>query len=275
MMQPQYRDARPLDDSRDSSAARADHGLFAIIEFTGITKQYDVRQMMIEAAPDALIVEIDPLAVPENARWNNADRAQEICKTISSFRPSRVVIVSYCTGASFACKVASLLTANGTEVVGNAALDPALVSKETIIDAVQEIGSSLGRNVAPDWYDQVNMDCNELCRISFLEKTLRLWTRDYAVNSMGEQTEFGDLIDELAERYISWLAFLCSAAWSTDGFCYPLTVFASAERTATTSDSSMHGTGELHIYATEGQPCVASEECQAAFRHWCHSVMSK
>jgi len=258
----------------NGTLAQAGRGAFVIIEFTGIARQYDIRSILAKFAPESAVMEIDPLAIPENCRWDNRERARQICRTITAADPSRVALVAYCTGSSLASQVASALASVGVCATGYAVLDPVEVTSEVIYDELREIAESLGRNISPEEYEALHLYHPDLCDTSRVENILLSWASDYASDALGLSAKTDPLIKEIAVRYISWISFLCATAWAREEVSRSPAIFTSAEGLTQAGDSGRFR-NDVRSYATQGAPCLAADQCMLDFGNWCKSVMDK
>ena len=259
----------------NGALARPGSEMFVVIEFTGIAQQYDINSILAKFAPGTDVLEIDPLDMPENCRWNNQERAHQICRTITAAEPSRVALIAYCTGGPLASQVTSALASVGVCVTGYAVLDPAAVTSAVIYDALSEIAESLGTNISPEDYEALHLYRPDICDTSRVENILLSWTKDYASDALGLSAKNVPQIRELAERYISWISFLCATGWTKEKMSIPFAIFASEERLARVGDSGRFPNDVLHSYATQGASCLTADQCIVDFGNWCNSVMGK
>lgn len=249
--------------------------MFVVLEFTGIVQQYDVRSILAKFCPGTEVLEIDPLSTPERCRWDNQERARQVCETITAAKPSRVALIAYCTGGSLASQVAAGLASADVHVAGFAVLDPAVVTKTVIFNALSEIAEALGKHITPEDYETLHLWQPDLYDKSRLESMLLSWTGDYASDALGLSDKDDPLIKEIADRYAGWISFLCATAWTEEEMFKPLEIFMSEERLARMADSGRFPNDVLHSYATHGESCLTADQCELDFGNWCKSVMSK
>jgi hypothetical protein len=249
--------------------------MFVVIEFTGIARQYDIPGILRKITPETTVLEIDPLDIPDSCRWDNQERAREICRTITAAAPSRVALIAYCTGAFLASQVASALASAGVCVTGYAVLDPTAVTSSVIYDALGEIMEALGRSISPHDYEKLHLYNPELCDTSRVEDILLSWIRDCAPDALALSAYDDPLINELAERYINWISFLCATAWEKDELSGPLSIFTSEDGLEHAEYLRGLPRGVLNSYATQGASCLAAHHCVLDFGNWCKSVIAK
>lgn len=250
------------------TSARLGGDLFVVIEFTGFARQYNIRNILGTFTPETAILEIDPLTISENYCWDNGERVRQICKTITAVEPSRVALVAYCAGCGLASQVASALSSAGVCVTGCALLDPVAVTSTFIYDALREIAESLRRDIPVEDYEALHLYSSSLCDKSRVENTLLSWTCDYASAALGVSAESEPLIEQLAERYISWISFLCATAWANQEMSGPLAVFTSEEGLSQLGDSAKFPDDVLRSYVTQGAPCLTADQCTLDFGNW-------
>jgi hypothetical protein len=249
--------------------------MFVVIKFAGIARQYDIRGLLAKFSPGTSVLEIDPLAVPVNCRWDNWERVRRICGTITAAAPSQVALVAYCSGSSLVSQVADALASVGVCVTGHAVLDPVTVTSAVIYDELRQIAESLGRNISPEDYEALHLYHSDRCDTSRAENILRSWTNDFASIALGPPAMADPLFNELAERYISWVSFLCTAAWGNEGISRSSVIFTSEERLSEAGDSGIFPNDGLHSYATQGASCLSADQCILDFGNWCKSAMGK
>lgn len=248
--------------------------LVMVVEFTGIARSYNLTKLIASLLPAADILEIDPLSVPENALWSVSARAQEFCRKIVGRAPARVVIIGYCSAAVLCGQVARQLTQSGINVTGTALLDPVIVDDELIDNALQEIESSLdcGSRIR----DNIPAVSNELFDISRTEELLRVLANEYGATHFPGGARIESLIEELADRYIAWISFLCSTAWDTVPMRHPgrLAIFSSVDALASGEYRTIFEVDELKLYPSHGQPCISLPDCVADLCAWMKEVIA-
>jgi len=154
-------------------------------------------------------------------------------------------------------------------------LDPVAVTSTFIYDALREIAESLSRNISAEDYETLHLYSRDLCDASRVENTLLSWTCDYASDALGLVVKNEPLIEQLAERYISWVSFLCATAWSNEKMFRPFAIFASEESLAQLGDFREFPNDALRSYVTEGASCLTAEQCMLDFGNWSNSIMGK
>lgn len=244
--------------------------MFVVMEFTGFARQYNIRNILTKFAPGAAILEIDPLAVFEDYCWDNGERVARICKEIVDAAPAQVALIGYCAGCDLARQVAAELSSSGVLVTGCALLDPVAVTSAFIYDALAEIADSLGRrNISAEDYEALHLADASLCDRPRVENILLSWTSQYAADALGVSADSEPLIEQLAERYISWISYLCATAWANGEMFRPFAVFTSDEGLTQLGYSASFPGDGFRSYATQpGAPCLTADQCILDFGSW-------
>lgn len=225
--------------------------MFVVMEFTGFAREYNIRNILTKFTPGTAVLEIDPLTIFEDYCWDNGERVREICKTIIATEPSQVALIGYCAGCGLAGQVASELASAGVLVTGCALLDPVAVTRAFIYDALGEIAESLRRIISVEDYEALHLDSSSLCDTSRVENTLLSWTSDYASDALGVSADSEPLIEQLAERCISWISYLCATAWSKGEIFRSFAVFTSEEGLTQLGESANFPHNVLRSYVTQ------------------------
>lgn len=241
----------------------------AVLDFTATAQDHDVSTMLRDVLPDANILVVDPLDVDKASWWQLEQRAVAVSGKVSLTGIREVKLVSYCTGAILAEPVAGTLTKRGIRVSGIAIMDPLAITDEVVLAALHEVATSLGQEVATEQADALighNWRSQDL-----VENFIAEWICKYAKKTFPENPSAAELLTELAERYVNWLAFLCSARSFTGAVSAPVTVFASAERFSDLPATFPWKAAETNVFQTGGLPCLENKECADTFIHWVES----
>jgi hypothetical protein len=244
-----------------------------VIEFTGVARSYHLGKAIVEQFPDAELLEIDPLNVREDVLWNVGARAGELCSDIADRAPASVVIVGYCSAAILCGQVARQLAESGIRVTGTALLDPVIVDDELIVSALQDIEVSLdcGSRIT----GSIPLASSALFDSAKAEELLRGLADEYAAAHLPSGARIKSMVEYLADRYIAWVSFLCSAAWDKRPLPHPgkLAVFSSADGRAPGEYTTIFRADELRLYSTHGRPCLSAPDCATDFYAWLKEVV--
>jgi hypothetical protein len=251
--------------------------LAVAVEFTGIARSYGLSSVIAGALPDAEILEIDPLDVREDARWGIGARARElgreiVGREIASRAPARVVIIGYCTAAVLCGRLGRQLAESGIQVAGTALLDPVVVDDELLDDALRDIESTLecGSKIR----DCIPTASSAVSHPAATEELVRLLADEYAAANLPAGARVRSMVADLADRYISWISFLCSTVVDAQP-ALPrgrVAIFSAADGPVPAEYKTLFGADEWKAYPADERPCLERPDCAQDFRAWLTEV---
>jgi pimeloyl-ACP methyl ester carboxylesterase len=244
------------------------HGLVVCVSFAGIAQRYDIVSVVQDAIPGVRCMIIDPLVGVNASNWNSDQRAQELCHQVTTLAPAQVVVTGYCTGAAFAAQVAAKLAEAEIPVSGTAVFDPVKPDRQMINAALDEMMTSLG--CTSDTFRDVDLSSRQQVDILSIEDMILGWAGDYTARFFSEAEDMDALMKELADRYISWISFLCSSAWQEKpaAKAEEAAVFASRELCESDVLGLNFPANETRLYGTNGDSCLSDPDCLADFKQW-------
>lgn len=240
----------------------------AYLEFFGVAERYNVSGALANVR-DVEVCSFDPLKVPIKAVADTTRRAQAIASTIADTYPHTVALVAVCTGASLIGPISAELKKRGIEIWATALIDPANITRDTVQIALQDIAKNLEADFSET--SDIGRAAIDEDSIVWAEGLIQQWVEGYiSANTSDKDLEFRAMLDQLRQRYVNWISFLCAAMNSPHLQAMPevSAVFASNERLDAQLGASLAESAVMHLYDTGGKPCLGEGICSTAFSSW-------